>query len=159
VIAEKTADEKQMVVSSFDPIKGRGTELARFDLGQDLDLFPALLACAISPDGAQLAVLRSPASPIEIYSPHGHLLNRIPSHSSAKLISVVWAADQRGLFLTRKAEGGGTELVYVDIKGNTKSLRKCNSENSCFGLPSPDGRHLAILDRSQSTNMWMMENF
>jgi hypothetical protein len=64
-----------------------------------------------------------------------------------------------GLFLTRKAEGGGTELLYADLKGSTKSLRKCNSDNSCFGLPSPDGRHLAIVDRSQSTNMWMMENF
>ena len=159
VIAEKSDDEKQMVVSSFDPINGRGIELARFDLGQDLDLFPDLMVCVISPDGDRLAILRSPTSPVEIYTLHGNLLSKIPPHSLAKLISLAWSADQRGLFLTRKAEGGGTELLYGDLKGNTKQLRKCNSGNSCFSLPSPDGRHLAIVDRTQNTNMWMMENF
>jgi eukaryotic-like serine/threonine-protein kinase len=159
VIAEKSDDERQNVVSSFDPINGRGSELARFYLGQDLDLFPDLMVCVVSPDGDRLAILRSPTSPVEIYTLRGHFLNRIPSHSLAKLISLAWSADQRGLFLTRKAEGGGTELLYTDLKGNTKSLRRCISDNSCFGLPSPDGRHLAIVDRSRSTNMWMMENF
>src|SRR5262249_27125954 len=115
VIADKSDDETQMVVSSFDPIKGRGTELARFDLGQDPGLFPALMVCLISPDGDRLAILRSPASPVEIYTLHGHLLSKIPSHSLAKLISLAWSADQRGLFLTRKAEGGGTELLYTDL--------------------------------------------
>ena len=31
VIAEQSEDRKQMIVSIFDPIKGRGPELARFD--------------------------------------------------------------------------------------------------------------------------------
>src|SRR5262249_7802602 len=119
----------------------------------------AVLGWGISRDGDRLAILRSPASPVEIYTLHGHLLSKIPSHSLAKLISLAWSADQRGLFLTRKAEGGGTELLYTDLRGNTKSLPRCIRDNSCFGLPSPDGRHLAIVDRSQSTNMWMMENF
>jgi hypothetical protein len=46
----------------------------------------------------------------------------------------------------------------VDLKGNVKLLWKSNSER-CFGVPSPDGRHLAIYDWKLSANMWMMENF
>jgi len=45
--------------------------------------------------------------------------------------------------------------------GKNASLRKClsNLGGGCEGLPSPDGRHLAITDIEQSNNMWMMENF
>ena len=158
VIAEKSDDQKQMIVSSFDPMKGRGPELARFEVGQDLDSFLNGLICFVSPDGTRLALARSPASPFEIYTLHGHLLGKIPPHSSGKLVWLNWAADQRGLFVTRKAEGG-TELLYTDLKGNSKSLRRCTGNNNCFGFPSPDGRRLAIVDVSGKTNMWMMENF
>jgi hypothetical protein len=38
VIPEQTADHKQVVVTAFDPIKGRGPEVARFDLPRDMNL-------------------------------------------------------------------------------------------------------------------------
>jgi len=158
VIAEKSDDEKQMRVSSFDPVNGRGPELARFDLEQNLETFLNGVICFISPDGSRLAIALGPGSPIEIYTPRGHLLGKIPSHSPGKLVWLSWAPDGKGLFLTRKAEGG-TELLYTDLKGNTKSLRRCVGNNNCFGFPSPDGQHLAITDTNHTTNMWMMENF
>ena len=69
-----------------------------------------------------------------------------------------WAADQKGLFLTTRAPGG-TELVHLDLQGKAISLRKCLGANACVAYPSPDGRHLAVLDQKQASNMWMMENF
>jgi len=74
------------------------------------------------------------------------------------LIWLFWSADQKGFFVTRKGQGG-SELLYLDLQGRATSLRKCIGDETCFGLPSPDGRHLAIIDRNQSNNMWMMENF
>jgi serine/threonine protein kinase len=158
VIAEKTEDRKQMIVSSFDPLKGRGPELARFDLGQDLDSFLIGIICQVSPDGERLAVARTSEGPIEIYTLGAQLMGKVPTHSPFKLVWLTWAADQKGLFITGKV-GNGDELSYADLKGNTKSLRRCVGDNNCFGFPSPDGRHLAITDRNHSTNMWMMENF
>ena len=75
----------------------------------------------------------------------------------------MWSADQKGFFVTRKGQGGN-ELLYLDIQGRATSLRKCGggtggAGGGCEGFPSPDGRHLAIVDRDQSNNMWMMENF
>lgn len=71
---------------------------------------------------------------------------------------LVWSVDQKGLFVTRKAQNGN-ELLHLDFQGNVTSLRRCIGGETCFGFPSPDGRHLAIGDRNQSNNMWMMESF
>ena len=158
VIAEETDDNKQMIVSTFDAIKGRGLELARFRLDRPVDPFIDNLVCVISPDGTRLAIVRSPEGTVEIHSLRGQLIRKISFGTSGKLIAMSWAVDQKGLFLTTRAPGG-TELLHVDLQGNAKSLRRCLGVNACFASPSPDGFHLAILDRRQTMNMWMMENF
>jgi eukaryotic-like serine/threonine-protein kinase len=157
VIAEQSEDRKQMIVSIFDPLKGRGPELARFDFARELETIE-VPTCVISPDGTRLAIARSPESPIEIYSLHGQLMRRIPYQSVGELIWLAWSASQKGLFVTRKAQSGN-ELLYLDVQGNVTSERKCIGGETCHGFASPDGRHLAIIDRNQSANMWMMENF
>jgi len=156
VIAEVTDDHKQMVVSAFDPIKGRGPELARFDLDRDVDVYVDVLICDLSPDATQLAIMRSPESPIEIHSLRGQPTYVIPSQKLGKIVWIKWAADRKGLFVTRQVQGG-SEILYVDLQGNTRSLYTC--VKGCYGWPSPDGRRLAINDTKQSSNMWMMENF
>jgi len=146
-----------MIVSRLDPLKGRGPELARFDLARDVDLFLDNLICAISPDGSRLAITRSPESPVEIHTLSGQLLHTFPVRMSFKKIGLSWAADRHGFFVTRRAPGG-TELIHLDLQGNEKELRNCVGWG-CFAAPSPDGRHLSILDIKPTTNMWMMENF
>jgi serine/threonine protein kinase/Tol biopolymer transport system component len=159
VIAEQSDNRKQMVVSSFDPVGGRGPELARFDMAREMDnLFVDFLICSISPDGTRLAIARSPESPIEIHSLRGRLITTVPLQTTGKLISLTWASDQNGFFVTRNAEGG-TELIHLDLRGAVESLRKCAGSPNCTGFPSPDGRHIAICDTSERKHMWMMENF
>ena len=157
VIAEQSEERKQMIVSILDPIKGPGPELTRFDFDRELAVLE-VPTCVISPDGARLAIARSPESPIEIHSLHGQLMHKIPSQSVGELLMLVWSVDQKGLFVTRKAQNGN-ELLHLDFQGNVTSLRRCIGGETCFGFPSPDGRHLAIGDRNQSNNMWMMESF
>ncbi len=157
VIAQQSEDGKQMIVSVLNPMKGRGPELARFDLDRELAVLEGP-SCVISPDGTRLATARSPESPIEIRSLHGELMRKIPSQSLGVLTWLTWAADQKGFFVSRKGQRGD-ELLYLDLQGKATSLRKCVGRDTCQGLPSPDGRHLAIIDRDQSNNMWMMENF
>jgi len=157
VIAEQSEDRKQMIVSILDSIKGRGPQLARFDFARELAVLE-VPTCVISPDGTRLAIARSPESPIEVYSLHGQLIRRIPSQSVGELIWLAWSANQKGLFVTRKAQSGNG-LLHVDFQGNVTSLRRCIGGETCFGFPSPDGRQLAIIDGNQSANIWMMENF
>jgi hypothetical protein len=157
VIAEQSKDHKEMIVSSIDALKGRGPELARFDFDREVDTFADNLICAISPDGTRLAITRSPESPIEIHSLRGQLIHIIPSRISGKKIALSWAADRQGFFVTRRVPDG-TELFHLDLRGDENKLWKCFGW-ACFASPSPDGRHLGILDTKQSTNMWMIENF
>lgn len=157
VIAEQSEDRKQVIVSILDPIKGLGSELFRFNVDRVLGPIE-IPPCIISPDGTRLAMARNPESPIEIRSLQGQLIRKIPSQSLDKLFVFSWSSDQQGFFVTRKAPGGN-ELLYLDFQGRLTSLRKCVDAQACSGYPSPDGRHLAIIDRNQSNNMWMMENF
>jgi hypothetical protein len=67
-----------------------------------------------------------------------------------------WAADGRN-FLMTNTSNAGTEILRVDLQGSASVLRKCDSDR-CFGLGSPDGRHVAVYDWKLTANMWMMEN-
>ena len=158
VIAEPSDDNKEMIVSTLDPTKGRGPELARFRLDQPVDVFVDNLLCFVSPDGARLAITRSPLGSVEIYSLNGRLLRKVPSPPLGKIMWLAWAPGLNGFFVTRKVQGD-FELLHLDFQGHSKSLRRC-ADSGCGGVyPSPDGKHLAIIDRTQTTNMWMMENF
>ena len=156
-VAEQTEDHKQMIVTAFDAVKGRGLELARFDLDPDYDTNVNNLLWNISPDGTRLAAARGPRGPIQIRSLSGGSTHVIPLKRLTKMEQLHWTGDGKGLLVTNTANGSG-EILHVDLQGNAKLLRKCDSDR-CFGFPSPDGRRLAIYDWKPSANMWMMENF
>jgi serine/threonine protein kinase len=159
-VAEYSEDRKTMIVTAFDPIKGRGTELARFALNPDRKVgwFRDIhLLCDVSPDGTRLALARSSHGPIEIHSLRGHPSLVIPTKGLDKLQSIKWAADGQGLFVSNVVNEG-SEIVHVGLHANTNTMWKCNTDD-CFASPSPDGRHLGIYSRTVSANMWMMENF
>jgi Tol biopolymer transport system component len=156
-VAEQTDDHKQMIITSFDPVKGRGLELAGFDLDPIYAANNSDLLWSISPDGTRLATAPGPEGPIQIHSLRGQPTQVIRAKDLTSLRYLQWAADGKGLFVSNVVKGRG-EIMHVDLKGNAKLLWKCNTDG-CFGTPSPDGRHLAIFDRQLSANMWMMENF
>ena len=156
VLGEESADRKILIVTTLNPIKGRGPELARFDLRSEANVGVGPF-CKISPDGTSLAIARNSDGPIEIHSLRGQPARIIPAKGLNNLDTLRWAADSRGLFVTRQLFSG-TELVHVDLQGRSQVLWRTHG-GTCFGIASPDGRHIAIHDAEQSNNVWMMENF
>jgi len=156
-IAEQSEDGKQMILTAFDPVKGRGLEVARFDLDPDYDTSANNLLWNISPDGARIAAARGPEGPIQIRSLRGQPTQVIRPKGLKNMRELQWAADGKGLFVSQRIVGG-SEILHLDLQGNAKPLWKCNGDR-CFGLPSPDGRHIAIDEWKQNTNFWTMENF
>jgi Tol biopolymer transport system component len=154
-IAEATEDRKQVIITSFDPMKGRGTELARFDLDPGLNEDGWL--CDISPDGTRLAVSRGPEGPIRIVSLRGQPSQVIQMNGLNKMLTLRWAADGKGLYVSNGVHGG--TLSYIDLHGRAHVLWGNYGGSWTVGLPSRDGRHLAILGSTPSSNIWMMENF
>jgi serine/threonine protein kinase len=163
-IAEPSQDHKQMIFTAFDPMQGRGRELTRIDVDPNADY-----AWDLSPDGARIALLkRVPRSDGKIFLSEGPI--RIISLSGAPPRElhvkganifrqyVDWTADGKGLIVSHPT-AADPELLYVDLHGNTTVLWHQKGTVPFRGVPSPDGRHLAILCEGAYNNVWMMENF
>jgi len=159
VVAEITDDLKEMTITTFDPVKGRGSQLARFPIGEDTGLGgDHLLLCDLSPDGSRFAVARSPSGPIEIHSLRGRPTFAISTIGLDPLRHIIWAADGKGLFVSTHKQDSG-ELLHLDMRGKSHRVWKCTGPWMCMANPSPDGRHIAIYEAKQNANIFMMENF
>jgi len=153
-IAELTEDGKQEIISALDPLKGRGPELTRLDLDPN-----AYWCTALSPDGSRIAATRRADGPIYILSPHGQPIQQIQVKGWNDVQSLTWDATGRGLFVAAGVRSG-TVLLYVDMQGNASPLwQNAGASEYTIGVPSPDGRHLAITSDTRSGNIWMLENF
>jgi serine/threonine protein kinase len=154
-IAEPNEDRKQVIISTVDPLKGRGPELVRFALDPNENRW----FWDLSPDGTRVAATRSAAGPIYILSVHGEPIREIKVNGWSNLQEFSWAADGRGLFLVVGVPGKHV-LLHVDLHGNPRVLwENAGASGETLAHPSPDGRYLAIESWVTNGNLWMMENF
>ena len=158
VITETTEDRKHLVVTAFDPDKGRGLELARFDVDPNVQDRHQYCICEISPDGTRLAVKHGDVGPIQILSLRGQPAQVIQPKGLNMGPDYHWAADGKGLYVGSALQGR-TALLHVDLEGGAHVVWENHGNNTTWAMPSPDGRHLAMLGWTQNSNMWMRENF
>jgi eukaryotic-like serine/threonine-protein kinase len=152
-IGERTPDRKQIIFTELDPVKGRGRELARSNTDLATDYHWDL-----SPDGTHIALLKHRDQSVQILSLNGRAPQDITSRERKTLSSVVWTADGKGLFVSSYT-ARGADMLYMDLQGNTRLLWEQPGGIEIYGVPSPDGRHLAMRGWNVEGNMWMMENF
>ena len=153
VLAERSQDRKQIIFTSFDPLKGRGRELARFTADAQGNY-----GWSLSPDGSHIAVLDNQAGQIHILSLHEDAEVGFAVKGWDGLDALNWAANGKALFVSSHTQYGSA-LLNVDLRGDTHVLWKQEGGLGTVGIPSPDGRHLAMLGWSLNSNIWMMENF
>jgi eukaryotic-like serine/threonine-protein kinase len=158
VIVDTTEDRKQLVVTAFDPITGRGPVLARFEADPNVPDQDQYCICEISPDGTRLAVRQGDVGPIQILSLRGQPAQVIQPKGLNMGSDYHWAADGKGLYVGSTLQGR-TALLYVDLQGSAHVVWDNPGKDTTWAMPSPDGRHLAIMGWTQNSNMWMMENF
>jgi Tol biopolymer transport system component/tRNA A-37 threonylcarbamoyl transferase component Bud32 len=146
-------EQNQRVFTSFDPVLGKGRELARI---------PANVSGLwdISPDGSRLAI----AEP-DPHEGHIQLLSLNGGTSSGLVVKgwnnfddVTWSADGKGFFVDAAMPDGGA-LLHVDLHGHADLLWKEKGIFSTCGRPSPDGRYLATAGWTTNSNAWVIENF
>jgi hypothetical protein len=166
-IGELSLDRKQLIFTSFDPVKGRGRELTRFQTDPTAG---AQYVWDLSPNGTRIAILKYSERLIHILPLNGHPPWEIAVRGWNSLQSINWAADGKGMFAS-SATRGGSALLHLDSQGNAHVLWAqkgsiagwyvcgLGAPSAPWVVPSPDGRHLAIYDWQLSANMWMMENF
>jgi len=72
--------------------------------------------------------------------------------------SLDWSADGKGLYASSQSPQAAT-LLYSDLEGHAQVLWRRDGIFKTWGIPSPDGRHLAFVEWTSANNVWMIENF
>jgi serine/threonine protein kinase/Tol biopolymer transport system component len=155
VLYEQSQDENHFTLTAFDPLRGRGKVLRTIE-----NPSPPYPWVGLSPDGSTFALSRVNESEIHIRllslasgSDHEITLKDWPD-----LTALDWSADGKGLYVGSGSPLGYT-LLYTDLKGNATALWHFKGGTDTWGVPSPDGRYLAILGTASNGNVWMLEGF
>ena len=155
VLAERTEDQKQIVLTEIDPEKGRGSILRKFDITPSDEY-----RFGLTPDGTQMAVTQthSHKGVIHLMSLNGGADSDIKVKDRTELNSLDWTPDGKGLYITSHATNGPA-LLYVDRNGNARELWRIRGSFNAWSwaIPSPDGKHLAIMGESLNRNAWLIE--
>jgi len=142
----------QLVFTSFDPLTGKkGREIARVSHGP----------YAVLADGSGIGVVvENPRQGhIRITGSNGETKRDITIAGWTQLVHPWSAADSKGFFVGSFSQPGVATLLYVGLDGKASVLRQQKGADDILGVPSPDGRHLAILGMTRTRDAWLMENF
>jgi Tol biopolymer transport system component len=159
VFSEESPDRKQLIFSAFEPSQEeKKPELTRVNLKQPVTLWG--YGWDLSRDGSRLAFTQFDASEgrIQILSSAGGEAREVNVKGRNNLNNSFWAADGKhllvGMPLTRS-------LLTVDLEGRAEVLwqQRLPGRETMWAVPSPDGRHLALLGYSADNNVWLLENF
>jgi eukaryotic-like serine/threonine-protein kinase len=155
LVAEQADEQKRLVFTAFDPVKGRGREVARIATDPRFDY-----GWRLSPDGAQIAVL---------FPEDENRIRVLPLEGGESRDLTVegwygfnngpdWAPDGKGFYVSSQSPRGAT-LLYVDLNGHATAVWEQKGSFRTCGIASPDGRHLAILGYTVGSSVWMLEGF
>ena len=153
VLGERSEDRKHLIFLSIDPLRGRGAELARFDLDPNIEFF----TFDVSPDGTRLAISGNPQGPIYLLPLRGGKAQVIQARFN-DMKQFFWASNGKGFYIADRTKRGAV-LSYMNLHGNAHILWETPGSPWTYARPSPDGRHLAIATSSNSNNVWMMDSF
>jgi Tol biopolymer transport system component len=150
--AERAPDRKELVFTAFDPIRGKGNTLARFATDPN-----ANYAWSPSPDGTRLGIIKMGGNHVYVLPLDGSPVRDLTVAGWSGFDSFDWSVDGKGFFTS--TTGVGSTLLFVDLNGKAHALWPQKSAPFTWGVPSPDGRHLAVLGAEFNGNMWTIENF
>jgi eukaryotic-like serine/threonine-protein kinase len=155
LLGEHSSDQTQLIFTAFDPVKGRGREMVRVATNPG-----SRYNWDLSPDGSQLA-LSFPAGenrirllPLAGGAPRDLVVNgRFGLDSGPD-----WSPGGKGFYASSLSPTAVT-LLYIDLNGDAHALWEQKGGLHAWGIPSFDGRHLAMLVYTMDSNIWMLENF
>jgi serine/threonine protein kinase len=159
VFGPPSAGKNELVIAAFDPRSGPGKELVRIPLevgtsaGIGFDYWWQL-----SPDGSRIGIVKRHGNQIQLVPLGGGQTRTITTKGYSDLLDLNWAMDSQSMFVSTLEPDGAT-VLHVDLNGDAQRVWHQSQAVFTWGLPSPDGRHLAILGSNSEANVWMIDNF
>ena len=145
-------EKNELVFTSFDPQLKQRHELGRFTMDPI-----GYYVWKLSPDANRIAILQVTTGNIFLLNLRTKALQHIIVKHWNNLVTMDWAADGKGLFMSSLQPS--CVLLHVDLHGNAQVLWEPHGEEEVRAIPSPDGKHVAMPLNSHNVNVWMMENF
>ncbi len=146
------ADRRHLAFISFDPVLGRGRELARFEVEPERNY-----RWALSPDGDRIAIIKQSTGDIHILSLATGADQKISVQHWNNLQGLDWTSDGKGFFTSSLQPSG--VLLHVDLHGRANVLWEPKGVSMPWAVPSPDGRYVAMPYFAHNSNAWLFENF
>jgi serine/threonine protein kinase/Tol biopolymer transport system component len=149
-IAQMQGENSGDIVFEVDLVKGKGREIYR-------DADRHIGSPDISPDGKWLASPSGTKVVLRSFST-GEIVREIPVRGATHLHSLYYAPDGKGFFA---GDSSATEVrqLYIDLTGNRTVLWRQAGNFVMWAVPSPDGRHLAMVMHTIESNVYSVDNF
>jgi Tol biopolymer transport system component len=154
-VGELSQDRKLLTITSFDPLKGRGRILKTIETDP-----AASYDWRLSPDGSRLAFTRrgEREAHIRLFSLAGGKDQEITVKGWGNLQATGYSADGKAFYSSSTSPEAAT-LLRIDMEGRVRVLWRQKGPSVIWGVPSPDGQHLAIPALFPNSNLWMVEDF
>jgi Tol biopolymer transport system component len=122
---------------------------------------------ALSPNGRYLAYPDSPydgtASDVRLLELASGAERKVSLPGMGLIMGLNWLTDGEavlvGGYMGRNAGGTRSGLMTVDLNGKVRTLLAGPYPAILWAIPSRDGRRVAIAASTQSSNVWLLENF
>jgi WD40 repeat protein len=148
----------------YSVAKGDDMETFRFDVKNGKSSYPSQVdpGCnwSLSPDGSQRAIVcPSLKETIRFRSTLTGKMRDLRVTGRNELDSITWATDGKSLLVAGKTPEGGSALLRITLDGKASVLLRSTTTEILGAIPSPDGRSLALAEKSVYNNVWQIENF
>jgi eukaryotic-like serine/threonine-protein kinase len=144
----------QAVFYTFDAFRGKGSELMRIDVNP-----ASVYHWDLSPDSSRIAFLKEGEGQVKIISLKGKPEQNITATGWAGFNSLDWTANGKGLLVSSWSPSQVATLLHLDLNGKAHVLWQLKGSFLTYGVPSPNGRYLAMEGGTTDSNAWMVENF
>lgn len=151
IVSERQGPD--MVVFELDPVRGKDREIYRLTT-------TAWATPDVSPDGKWLATALSSKVILRSFQT-GAVVREITIRgveSVPNLITLDYAPDGKGFFAGDSAPTSA-RLLHIDLTGKASVLWRQAGSPSIWGVPSPDGKYLALMMRTEDSNVYIVESF
>jgi serine/threonine protein kinase len=153
-VARRTEAEEWYRFYELDAVHGVGRELARTrwmpNVYGDWALSPQGTEVALPFHDPRLAKIRI----LSLDASAGPLESELAIEGLANISGLNWSADGKGWFVVITTTIG-RQLMYVDRAGRATRLL----DGAGYAVPSPDGKRVALMIPSVTTNVWSFEGF
>lgn len=136
------------VISELDPVKGKGREIYR-----DSDRRSG--TADVSPDGKWVANLSGTKILVRSFAT-GAMAREIQVSGARMLATLYYAPDGKGFYAGEYLPTEARQL-YVDLSGKATVLWRQPGRAINWGVPSPDGKMLALMMLTTDANVYMVD--